>query len=288
MSVEPPVEAVREAVSRALTEDTSPLGDITASLIPADAIAMFAVATRAAGVVAGAMCAIEAFARTDPRILVDWLVPDGHTVIAGERLGIVEGPLAPILTAERTALNFLCHLSGIATTARAFVEAARGANPATRILDTRKTTPGLRSLEKAAVRAGGAHNHRGNLSEAVMIKDNHLAGLGIREAVSMARRMWPGRMIEVECEDLVQVEEAVESGATVVMLDNMGPNGVSDAVKLIAERGQSGRVLTEVSGGVTLETVPEFARAGADLISAGAITHSAHALDIGLDLVQRD
>ena len=159
--------------------------------------------------VAGRACAVEAFAQIDPWVSVDWLRPDGSTVAPGDVVATVEGPLRSILTAERTALNFLGHLSGIATLTRAYVDAVRAANPATRVLDTRKTTPGLRALEKAAVRAGGGHNHRGNLSEAVLVKDNHLGGATITDAVGRARHLWPGRMVEVECDRLDQVDEAV-------------------------------------------------------------------------------
>jgi nicotinate-nucleotide pyrophosphorylase (carboxylating) len=193
-----------------------------------------------------------------------------------------------VLSAERTALNFLCHLSGVATATSHFVEAARAANRATRILDTRKTTPGLRALEKAAVRAGGGVNHRGSLSEGVLVKDNHLGLLTIAEAVAAARRSWPGRLLEVECDRTEQVVDAVAAGAGVVLLDNMSPEEVAGCVKLVREAPQAAAgepsVLVEVSGGVTVETVGAFAAAGADLISVGAITHSAPAIDIGLDL----
>jgi nicotinate-nucleotide pyrophosphorylase (carboxylating) len=284
---DPPIEAVREVVRRALQEDVLPLGDLSAALLPPSASGRFAFVARDPGVVAGRLCALEAFASTEQAIEVDWIRPDGSPVAPGERIATVEGPLASILTAERTALNFLCRLSGVATLARSFVEVTSAANPTTRVLDTRKTTPGLRAVEKAAVRAGGAFNHRGNLSEAVMIKDNHLAGVRVAEAVAAARGLWPGRMVEVECEDLTQVEEAVESGASVVMLDNMTAQEAGEAVKLVADRGLTGRVLVEVSGRVTMEMAPEYARAGVDLISVGAITHSAPALDIGLDHLSR-
>ncbi len=284
-AAEPPIQAVTDAVSRALAEDVLPLGDLSASLVPESARARFAFIPRRDGVVAGSRCAIEAFALTDPRVTVAWLRPDGSRVTAGDQIALVEGPLAPILTAERTALNFLCHLSGVATLTRAFVDKVAEANPRTRVLDTRKTTPGLRSLEKAAVRAGGGTNHRGNLSEGVLVKDNHLAGIAISDAVARARRLWPGRMVEVECENPRQVIEATDAGASVVMLDNMKPEQVAECVELIGSRGAAGRVLVEVSGGVTIETAAEFARAGADLISVGALTHSAPVLDIGLDLL---
>ena len=281
-SVDPARAAVVDAVSRAIAEDVLPLGDLTAGLVAADRRATVDVVSRGAGVIAGQACAVETFAQIDPGVTVTWLLPDGSQVAPGAVVATVEGPLRSILTAERTALNFLGHLSGVATLTRAYVDAARAANPATRILDTRKTTPGLRALEKAAVRAGGGHNHRGNLSDAVLVKDNHLGGATITEAVARARSQWPGRMVEVECDRLAQVDEAVASGATVVMLDNMGPERVAEAVARVRAAGSD--VLIEVSGGVSLATAPALAAAGADLLSAGALTHSAPVLDLGLDL----
>jgi nicotinate-nucleotide pyrophosphorylase (carboxylating) len=259
-----------------------PLGDLTAGLVPAGRRATVDVVSRGAGVIAGQACAVEAFAQIDPGVTVSWLLPDGSEVVPGDVVATVDGPLRSILTAERTALNFLGHLSGVATLTRAYVAAVHAANPATRILDTRKTTPGLRALEKAAVRAGGGHNHRGNLSEAVLVKDNHLGGATITEAVWRARAQWPGRMVEVECDRLAQVDEAVAAGATVVLLDNMGPGQVAEAVARVRAAGSD--VLIEVSGGVSLATAPALAAAGADLLSAGALTHSAPVLDLGLDL----
>ena len=272
----PPLLAVREAVGRALAEDLLPLGDLTASLVPEGTTARALVVARQAGVVAGAACVVETFAQLDPAVTVDWQAGDGTGVTAGQVLGALDGPLAPILTGERTALNFLCHLSGIATLTRRYVEAVHGQAV---IWDTRKTLPGLRALEKAAVRAGGGSNHRGNLSELVLVKDNHLAGLSITEAVRRARLRWPARTVEVECDRREQVEEALAAGATLVLLDNMTPDEVAECVALVA-----GRVPVEVSGGVTLETVGAYAAAGADLISTSAITQSAPALDIGLDI----
>jgi nicotinate-nucleotide pyrophosphorylase (carboxylating) len=214
-----------------------------------------------------------------------WLVDDGGAVDAGDVVAVVTGSLRSILTAERTALNFLGHLSGVASLTRRYVDAVTAANPSTRVLDTRKTTPGLRALEKAAVRAGGGHNHRGSLSEAVLVKDNHLGGVSITDAVASARRLWPGRMVQVECDRAEQVAEAVAAGATVVMLDNMG----LDQVALCAAQVHTaGGVLVEVSGGVNLETAPLLAAAGADLISVGALTHSAPVLDLGFDLPPGD
>jgi len=283
--VDPPRLAAREAVARALAEDVLPLGDLTASLVPEDATALGAIAARVEGVVAGRLCALEAFALMDDRLDVDWRLPDGSDLEPGSVIAQVSGPLRSLLTAERTALNFLCHLSGIATLTRRYVEAVALAGGSTRVLDTRKTTPGLRALEKAAVRAGGGFNHRGNLSDAILVKDNHLGGLVIAEAVSAARAQWPGRMVEVECDRAEQVIEAVEAQAAAVLLDNMSPEEVRKCVALVRERTQPGATLVEVSGGVNLETAPAHARAGADLISVGALTHSAPSLDIGLDLI---
>ncbi len=284
--VRPPRLAVRRAVADALAEDVLPLGDLTASLLPATAVARARFVARRAGVVAGTDCVIEACAQTDAALTVELDLGDGERVAPGGVVATVEGPFRSLLTAERTALNFLCHLSGVATLAAAFVERAQRANPAARIWDTRKTTPGLRALEKAAVRAGGAANHRGSLSEAILVKDNHLGGMRIAEAVALARLRWPGRMLEVECDELAQVAEALEAGATLVMCDNMTPEQVAEAVAMVRgdPRGASGAVLVEASGGVTLENVAAYAAAGADVISVGAITHSAPILDIGLDL----
>ena len=280
--LDPPRVAVVDAVTRAIAEDVLPLGDLTAGLVPSSRRATVDVVSRAAGVVAGQACAVEAFTQIDPGLEVVWHLPDGSSVSPGSVVATIEGPLRSILTAERTALNFLGHLSGVATLTRSFVDAVHVANPATRVLDTRKTTPGLRALEKAAVRAGGGVNHRGSLSEAVLVKDNHLGGMTITEAVSRARAQWPGRMIEVECDRMDQVREAAGAGATVIMLDNMEPSAVSEAVGAVRAVGSD--ALIEVSGGVTLASAPALAGAGADLLSAGALTHSAPVLDLGLDL----
>jgi nicotinate-nucleotide pyrophosphorylase (carboxylating) len=186
--------------------------------------------------------------------------------------------LRSVLTGERTALNFLCHLSGIATVTHRFVRAAGDV----RVLDTRKTLPGLRALEKAAVRAGGGVNHRGSLSDFVLLKDNHLAGIGITEAVRRARHRWPGRSVEVECDRIEQVDEAIRAGATMVLLDNMSTDDVRECVRLAREAARD--VFVEVSGGVTLENVRGYAEAGADAVSTSVITQSAPALDIGFDI----
>lgn len=285
-SVEPPAVAVVEAVQRALAEDVLPMGDLTAALVPATATAQVAVVARKPGVLAGSACARQACLLVDPSIEVRWFVPDGSMVAPGAIVAEIDGPLRSLLTAERTLLNFLCHLSGVATLTSQFVQVVQAANPATRVLDTRKTLPGLRALQKAAVRAGGGHNHRGNLSEGVLVKDNHLGGVSIAEAVKRAQEAWPGRMIEVECDAVGQVAEAMAAGATMVLLDNMDPDQVEECVALVrsAAPDHGRRPLLEVSGGVTLATAPRFAAAGVDFVSVGALTHSAPALDIGLDL----
>lgn len=280
-SVDPPLDAVRRAVEGALGEDVGTDGDLTAALVPSEARARASLVARRAGVLAGRLCAIETFGSVDPSLAVDWRLADGSLLDEGTVIAEVEGALRSLLTAERTALNFLCHLSGVATLTRRYVDAVAAANPATRVLDTRKTTPGLRLLEKAAVRAGGGVNHRLSLSDAVLVKDNHLAGLAIVDAVARARRLWPGRTVEVECDRLDQVEEAVTAGADIVMLDNMGPTEVAAASSVV--HGRPG-TLVEVSGGVTLERAAALAASGADLLSVGALTHSAPVLDIGLDV----
>src|SRR5690606_27193241 len=192
--------------------------------------------------------ATETFAQVDSQLVVAWSSDDGTRVEPGMALGTVAGRLASILTAERTALNFLGHLSGIATPVREMVDRA---GPGLRVWDTRKTTPGLRALEKAAVRAGGGRNHRGNLSDWVMLKDNHLMGVGIAKGVAEAKDRWPGRTVHVECDRLDQVLEAVDAGADALLLDNMSPDEVRACVRAVHERcGNQRRPLLEVSGGI--------------------------------------
>jgi nicotinate-nucleotide pyrophosphorylase (carboxylating) len=227
-------------------------------------------------VLAGRLAASETFAAVDADITVRWLAGEGDRIEPGQVVAEVQGPLASVLTAERTALNLLSHLSGVATLTRRFVDTA---GPTTRIRDTRKTTPGLRALEKAAVRAGGGVNHRGSLSDGILLKDNHLAGISIEAAVAQAKRRWPTVPCEVECDALDQVKMALAAGADLVLLDNMDPSEVAVAVQVVG-----GRIPVEVSGRVTWDTVAAYASAGADLISVGALTHSAPILDIGLDL----
>ncbi|HEV7536090.1 MAG TPA: carboxylating nicotinate-nucleotide diphosphorylase [Acidimicrobiia bacterium] len=280
---DPPVSAIREAVQRALAEDLGVLGDLTSNaLIPGEAEGTGHFVARAAGVLAGTAVATEVFAQLDPAVVVRWAAADGDSLAAGQTVGSITGPLRSLLTGERSALNFLGHLSGVATLTRAHVEAVAAAGPGAgraRIRDTRKTTPGLRALEKAAVRAGGGANHRGNLSDAVLIKDNHLRRCSITEAVRRARERWPGAVVEVECDTLDQLVEAKTAGADLALVDNMTPDEVAKAVVLA-----DGVLPIEVSGRVTLDTVAAYAAAGADLISIGALTHSAPVLDIALDL----
>jgi nicotinate-nucleotide pyrophosphorylase (carboxylating) len=275
--IDPPISAVREVVDRALKEDLGVYGDLTAGLVPPGATVVAVVASRADGVLAGRLCADETFRAVDPAIDVHWLVADGERLHPGTVMADVSGPLASVLTAERTALNLLGHLSGVATLTRRFVDAA---GPRTRIRDTRKTTPGLRALEKAAVRAGGGVNHRGSLSDGILVKDNHLAGVTIEGAVAAAHARWPGVACQVECDTLDQVKVAMAAGADLVLLDNMDPDTVATAVSMAG-----GRVPLEVSGRVDLDSVAAYAATGVDLISVGALTHSAPVLDIGLDLV---
>lgn len=279
--VEAPVADVRDAVRRALAEDLGPLGDITSALIPANAQGRATLVARAAGVVAGTACVAETYAQLDRGITVDLQLVDGTAVEPGTEIGRVTGPARSLLSGERTALNFLCHLSGVATLTRRFVDAVGGR---AQIWDTRKTTPGLRALEKAAVRAGGGVNHRGSLSDMVLVKDNHLALLGVTGAVKRAREQSPAHRIEVECDRAEQVEEAIAAGADMVMLDNMTPSEAAECVRLV-RRGARPDVMIEISGGITLDNVADYAAAGADLISTSAITQSAPALDIALDVL---
>jgi nicotinate-nucleotide pyrophosphorylase (carboxylating) len=276
---DPPIAVVRDVVRRALDEDLGALGDLTSvAVVPGDARGIGRFVARAAGVLAGTSAASETFAQVDPAVAVTWAVADGDAVRTGAELGRVEGTVRSLLVAERTALNLLTHCSGVATLTRGFVDAVAGTGA--RIRDTRKTLPGLRALEKAAVRAGGGFNHRESLSDAVLIKDNHLAHLPLREAVERARARWPGRIVEVECDSLEQVTEAKSVGPDLVLLDNMTPAEVTEAVAALG-----GALPVEVSGGVTLETARPYAEAGADFVSVGAITHSAPVLDIALDLL---
>ena len=288
-ALEPPRHAVVDAVARALAEDLTPARRSHLRTCPARSVGVGAeVVVRSGGVVAGIACADEAFRQVDASVVVAWSVADGD---AGrgrdDDRRRSRARWRRILTAERTALNFLGHLSGIATLTRRFVVVAAAAGD-TRIWDTRKTTPGLRSLEKAAVRAGGGANHRGNLSDWVLLKDNHLARHGHRRGRGGGSpERWPGRTVHVECDRIDQLREALEAGVDAVLLDNMSPDEVSAAVAVADEHAATTgrrRPLLEISGGITLETVTRYVGLGADMISVGGITNSAPVLDIGLDI----
>jgi nicotinate-nucleotide pyrophosphorylase (carboxylating) len=274
--IDPPT---RELVSRALAEDVG-AGDLTsAAVVPADARARARIVQKEPGALFGLAVAREAFAQAGAGEL-EAIADEGRwrDGVPAE-VARVEGPARAILAAERTALNFLCHLSGVATAAARYVAAIGGTRAA--ILDTRKTTPGLRALEKAAVAAGGGRNHRMGLDDAILIKENHvtLAG-GLAEAVRRAREAQPRRPVEVECRDAGEVKAALTAGASRILLDNMSPAALREAVAL-RERDANAAEL-EASGGITLENVVEVAAAGVDYISVGALTHSAPALDLSL------
>ena len=284
--VEPPRHAVREAVALALAEDLTPLGDLTASLLPPYTPAVAQFVPREDGVVAGIACAVETFTQVHPDLVCGFSASDGDAIRAGQSIGEVRGYLPAILTAERTALNFLCQLSGVATITRRFVEAAASGGGAS-VWDTRKTVPGMRTLQKAAVRAGGGAPHRGNLSGWVMFKDNHLSVLGIAAGVTRAKDAWPGRMVQVECDDIDMMRDALAAGADAILLDNFSPEDAAEAVAeakaWVAEHGGT-MPLLECSGGITVETAPKYAATGVQMLSTSQITQSAPALDIGLDI----
>lgn len=274
-----PSTVVEEAVTAALAEDLGRSGDVTTdATVPADAVASARLVARQAGVVAGLGIVERVFERVDPGIQLEIKAADGDPVEPGSVLAEVRGPARGILIAERTALNFLGHLSGIATATSRLVELV--APYGTKVVDTRKTTPGLRALEKYAVRAGGGANHRFGLDDGVLIKDNHLAVAGsIARAVAAARTsVGHLRKVEVEVENLEQVEEAVAAGADIILLDNMDNEQLREAVKLI-----DGRAVAEASGGIGLDNAAEIAATGVDLIAVGSITHSAPQLDVALD-----
>ena len=278
----PPDALIRAVVSQALAEDIS-WGDITTeTVIPRDLHATARISARSAGVLCGISVMAESFRQVDALTVFAPALADGAPLTNGARIAHVSGRAASLLTAERVALNFLQRLSGIASLTACFVEATRGTRA--RIVDTRKTTPGLRILEKYAVRCGGGGNHRFNLADGVLIKDNHLAALGSEPdpngvAISRSRDGAPHTMrIEVEVDSFEQLEAALRAGADIILLDNMPATMLAEAVKRV-----NGRALTEASGGVSLATVRAIAESGVDLISVGALTHSAPALDIGLD-----
>jgi nicotinate-nucleotide pyrophosphorylase (carboxylating) len=274
---------IDEIVDRALAEDIG-TGDLTSmAAIPADARAEAALVLREPAVVCGLPVARAVFAAVDPALELRALLPEGARAEAGATIATVAGPARGLLSGERVALNLLQRMCGIATITSRYVEAVRGTKA--RILDTRKTTPGLRALEKYAVRMGGGTNHRFALYDGVMLKDNHLAilaagGLGLGEAVRRTRAaVGPMVRVEVEVESVEQAAVAAGAGADMILLDNMPPDELRAAVGVIA-----GRALTEASGGITMASIRAVAESGVDFISVGALTHSARALDIGLDM----
>ena len=288
---------IEEIIDRALAEDLGK-GDVTTeALISGDQRGAGFIVAKKEGILAGIGVAKQVFQQVDPELKVEILLEDGARIKPGSRVAKVSGNIASILKAERVALNFLQHLSGIASETNRYVEAVKGLP--VRIMDTRKTTPGLRSLEKYAVRVGGGENHRMNLSDGILIKDNHLAalrsqGLNIKEIIAKARQNAPLSLrgakrqsnlqarqtqVEVEVGTVSEALEAVEAGANIVMLDNMNLEDMRKAVKSI-----HGRALIEASGGITLDNVRAVAETGVDFISIGALTHSARALDISLEL----
>jgi nicotinate-nucleotide pyrophosphorylase (carboxylating) len=267
-----------EVVGRALSEDLGPNGDITSdSVIPQDSMSRGVLVARGEGVIAGLEVAAYVFEAVDPTVVFDPLVEDGDRIPSGGHIAVVSGISRSVLSAERTALNLLGRMSGVATATARFVDAV--ADTAARIADTRKTMPGLRALDKYAVRVGGGMNHRFGLYDAVLIKDNHLALSDITAAVVAAREaVNPGVMIEVEVTTLQQLAELLETDADRALLDNMEPDMLKRAVGMV-----DGRMTTEASGGVTLENVRQIAETGVDIISVGWITHSAPELGIALD-----
>ena len=270
---------IEPAVRAALLEDLGRAGDLTTdSIVPPDLTTRTILSARQAGVVAGLDFAAAAFRLIDPRIEVSVALPDGSRLRPGDTIATVTGPARGILTAERTALNFLCHLSGVASATRGIADAIEGYRAV--VCCTRKTMPGLRFAQKYAVRVGGGSNHRFGLDDAVLIKDNHVAMAGgVRPAVERARA-GVGHLVKIELEvdTLAQLEEALSLGVDAVLLDNMGPDMLREAVGMVG-----GRAITEASGRIRPETAPAIAASGVDLLSVGWLTHSAAVLDVGLD-----
>ena len=281
--MELPWEQVDSIVELALAEDISHGDPTSESLIPPGLEGKASILAKAKGRLAGIDVARRVFLKVDPSLKVEGLITDGAEIKPGDIIATVQGNVASLLKAERVALNFLQRLSGIASQTAQYVARAQGL--AVKIVDTRKTTPGLRLLEKYAVRMGGGQNHRFHLGDAVLIKDNHLAalralGMNLKDIVAKARQNAPqGLTVEVEVNTTEEALEAVEAGADIIMLDNMGPDEMRRVVGLI-----SGRAKTEASGGITLDNVQEAAMTGVNIISIGALTHSSKALDISLEL----
>lgn len=276
-----PPHVLAAAVERALAEDLGQAGDLTTTaVVPEDAVVEAVMVPRAEGILAGLPVAAAVFRQLDPRISFVPLAAEGALVRAGQPVARIHGPARSVLTGERTALNFVQHLSGVATLTRAFVDRCAGTRA--RVVDTRKTLPGLRALEKYAVATGGGTNYRFGLDDGILIKDNHIAVAGsIGEAIRRARSVTgPHLRIAVEADTLEQAEEALTAGADHILLDNMDLADLRAAVRLCA-----GRATTEASGGITLDNVREVAETGVDFISIGRLTHSAPALDLGMDVI---
>jgi nicotinate-nucleotide pyrophosphorylase (carboxylating) len=266
-------------VRLALEEDGAFNDVTTLATVLSDRRSRAILVAREAGVIAGVPLAVEAFAQLDPKVQVRVEAEDGTSVAAGTPVLFISGGARAVLSAERVALNYMQHLSGIATATRHYVDAVKGTGA--KVLDTRKTLPGWRRLEKYAVRAGGGVNHRMDLSSAVLIKDNHLAAVDgdVAFAVRRAREVAPpGASVEVECDRLAQVQAALDAGADIILLDNMPPDVLRECVALVG-----GRATLEASGGVRLDTVRAIAETGVDWVSVGALTHSARAMDLALD-----
>ena len=270
---------IEPAVRAALAEDLGRGGDLTTDIvIDDDAWVKASINARQVGALSGIDIAEMTFDLVDPRVDMEVYIADGGRVEPGDTVAVLEGPARAILTGERVALNYLGHLSGIASETRKIVDACAGTKA--RITCTRKTTPGLRAFEKYAVRCGGGFNHRFGLDDGLMIKDNHIAACGgITQAVERAKAKL-GHMVKInlEVDTLEQLEEGLKVGANVILLDNMGPDLLKEAVKMI-----DGRAIAEASGGVTLETAPAIAASGVDIISIGWLTHSSPCLDLGMD-----
>lgn len=283
MTALPPLNPllIDEIIDRTLAEDLGRAGDITTlATIPASARARAVIAARDPGVIAGSDLAIAAFRRMDQSVRFDTHLADGTAINTDDVALAIEGPARAILSAERTALNFMGRLSGIASLTARYVEAVK--HTKARIVCTRKTTPGLRAFEKHAVRCGGGFNHRFGLDDAILIKDNHIAVAGGVIAALRAAKSFAGHLVKVEIEvdTLDQLRDVIKEGADVVLLDNMKPDQLKEAVHRVG-----GKMLTEASGGINLSTVAAIAESGVDMISVGALTHSANVLDLGLDIV---
>ncbi len=274
---------VYRLIDAAFTEDQTFNDPTTQVLVPTDVLAIGTIRAKTRGVLAGAEVSTAVFHRLDPSLRVNSLLEDSSQLSPGDDIAKVEGSAASILKAERVALNFLQRMSGIATATDRYVKAVEGCRA--RIVDTRKTAPGLRYLDKYAVRMGGGYNHRLNLADGILIKDNHIEALrsrelGLKEVIQLAlARASHTIKVEVEVETLEQVEEALEAGAHIIMLDNMPPPMMRQAMDIIGRKA-----VVEASGGINMETVRAVAETGVDLISVGALTHSTQALDISLDL----